>query len=57
MKTLDQNKDGILQASEIPERFRDRVLELLDQNGDDQIADKELEQGRRLIDRLTEQRK
>ena len=44
LKQMDVNSDGIIQGSEIPEQFRDRMLSNLDKNGDGNIDKAELMQ-------------
>ena len=42
LKALDKNKNGNLEADELPEQFRDRMLERLDRNSDSVISKEEL---------------
>ena len=37
MKLLDRNRDGKLQEQEVPERFRERLFDFLDSNGDGEL--------------------
>jgi mono/diheme cytochrome c family protein len=54
VRLLDRNRDGMLQKSELPAKFRDRLLDLMDSNNDDQIDKSEMESSRKEIDRLLE---
>jgi hypothetical protein len=55
-KLLDRNRDGSLQKSEIPAKFRDRLLDLMDNNNDEQIDKSEMESGRKEMERLLDRR-
>jgi hypothetical protein len=57
LKLLDRNKDGQLQSQEIPERFRERLLDFLDANGDETLDAQELKKGRESLDKLMDERK
>ena len=54
LKLLDRNRDGKLQKSEIPERQRDRLLDLMDSNNDDTIDQSEWDNGRKSIQKFLE---
>ncbi len=54
LKLLDRNRDGKLQKSEIPEKQRDRLLDLMDSNNDDIIDQSELDNGRKSIEKFLE---
>lgn len=54
LKLLDRNRDGILQKSEIPEKQRDRLLDLMDKNNDDAIDQTEWDNGRKAIEKFLE---
>ncbi len=54
LKVLDRNKDGKLQENEVPERFRERLLDFLDTNGDGELDKEELAAGRRSIEGIME---
>ncbi|MFO0942677.1 MAG: cytochrome c [Pirellulales bacterium] len=56
IRLLDRNSDSKLQANEIPERFRERLLEFLDSNGDDVLDESEIRAGRTAMQRLMEDR-
>ena len=56
VKLLDRNRDGRLQKSEIPAKFRDRLLDLMDSNNDEQIDKSEMESGRKEMERLLDRR-
>lgn len=56
LKLLDQNRDGVLEASEIPERLRTRLFEFLDENRDDRLDAKEIERGRKSIREILDDR-
>lgn len=52
LKLFDRNKDKRLDENEIPERFRERLLDFMDSNGDGVLDETELEKGRRSVERL-----
>jgi len=52
VKLLDRNRDGKLQKNEIPERMRDRLLDLMDVNNDETLDEVELENGRKSIEKF-----
>lgn len=52
LKMLDRNRDGKLQKSEIPEKQRDRLLDLMDTNNDDVIDQNELDNGKKSIEQF-----
>ena len=54
LKLLDRNQDGKLQKSEIPEKQRDRLLDLMDSNNDDTIDQSEWDNGRKSIRKFLE---
>ena len=56
MKLLDRNRDEKLQEKEVPERFRDRLFEFLDSNGDGELDKEELAAGRRSLDGIMERK-
>ncbi len=56
LKILDRNADGKLQSQEIPERFRDRLLDFLDENSDDVLDEGELAKGRKSLDRILDRK-
>lgn len=56
VKLLDRNRDGSLQKSEIPAKFRDRLLDLMDSNNDEQIDKSEMESSRKEMERLLDRR-
>ena len=43
LRALDHNRDGKLSENEIPQQFRDRILEAFDSNGDRDLDTNELE--------------
>jgi len=47
---MDRNRDGKLQKSEIPEKMRDRLLDLMDNNSDEVLGQAELDSGRKSIE-------
>lgn len=57
LKLLDRNRDGLLQAAEIPERFRERLLEFADRDNNDQLDAQELENSRQGIERFLKQQR
>lgn len=57
LKLLDRNRDGILQKSEIPEKQRDRLLDLMDKNNDDAIDQTEWDNGRKAIEMFLDVKK
>ncbi len=54
VKLLDRNRDGKLQKNEIPEKQRDRLLDLMDSNNDDTLDQSELDNGRKSIEKFLE---
>ena len=56
VKLLDRNRDGKLQEQEVPERFRERLFDFLDSNGDGELDTEELAAGRRSIDGIMERK-
>jgi hypothetical protein len=56
LKILDRNADGKLQSQEMPERFRDRLLDFLDENSDDVLDEGELAKGRKSLDRILDRK-
>ena len=56
VKLLDRNRDGRLQKSEIPAKFRDRLLDLMDSNNDEQIDKSEMESSRKEMERILDRR-
>lgn len=52
LKLLDRNRDGELESSEIPERFRDRLMDLVDRDGNERLDKNELEAFRKQIQEL-----
>ncbi len=54
LKLLDRNRDGKLQKTEIPEKQRDRLLDLMDSNNDDTLDQSELDIGRKSIEKFLE---
>ena len=50
LKLLDRNRDGKLQKHEIPEKQRDRLLDLMDSDNDETLDQTELENGRKSIE-------
>ena len=52
LRLFDRNRDGILQKNEIPEKQRERLLDLMDTNNDDAIDQSESENGRKSIERF-----
>ncbi|MFO0923216.1 MAG: hypothetical protein U0905_12085 [Pirellulales bacterium] len=55
-KLFDLNRDGVLEASEVPERLRTRLFEFLDENRDDRLDAKEIERGRKSIREVLDDR-
>ncbi len=49
---LDRNRDGKLQKSELPEKQRDRLLDLMDTNNDDTLDQSEVDNGRKSIEQF-----
>ena len=56
VKLFDRNRDGRLQEKEVPEKFRDRLFDFLDSNGDSELDPEELAAGRRSIDGIMERK-
>ena len=56
MRLLDRNRDGKLQEQEVPEKFRERLFDFLDSNGDSELDTEELAAGRRSIDGLLDRK-
>ncbi len=54
LRRMDTNKDGKLQTEEIPQRFRDRILEFMDRDGNGVLEEEELQQARDNFNRLTD---
>ena len=52
LKLLDRNQDGALDSDEIPEGIRDRLLDFLDEDGNDRLDARELEAGRRNMEEI-----
>lgn len=52
LRLLDRNRDGRLEKAEIPERVRDRLLDLVDRDGDEQLDAGELDAFRKQIQEL-----
>ncbi len=52
LKLMDRNRDGKLQKNEIPEKMRDRLLDLMDNNNDEMLDQAELESGRKSIEQF-----
>lgn len=50
LKLMDRNRDGKLQKNEIPEKMRDRLLDLMDNNSDEVLDQAELDSGRKSIE-------
>ncbi len=56
LRMLDRNSDKKLQLSEVPERFRDRLFEFFDNNGDEVLDEGEIQNGRQAIQRLLDEK-
>lgn len=56
LRMLDRNSDQKLQLSEVPERFRDRLFEFFDNNGDDVLEESEIQKGRQAIQKLLDEK-
>lgn len=56
LRMLDRNSDKKLQLSEVPERFRDRLFEFFDNNGDDVLEESEIQNGRQAIQKLLDEK-
>jgi mono/diheme cytochrome c family protein len=56
LKIFDRNKDGKLQSQELPDRFRDRLLDFLDENSDDTLDEAEIAKGRKSMDRILDRK-
>ncbi len=54
VRLLDRNRDGKLQEQEVPEKFRERLFDFLDTNGDGELNSDELAAGRRAVDGIME---
>ena len=52
LRLMDRNRDGKLQKNEIPEKMRDRLLDLMDNNNDDTLDQTELDNGRKSIEQF-----
>ncbi len=52
IRIFDRNRDGKLTGDEIPERYRERLLEFADRNGDGELEASELERSRQGISRF-----
>jgi hypothetical protein len=46
LRRLDRNRDGLLQADELPERFRDRAMEFFDRDANAEIDEEEMNKAR-----------
>ena len=53
-RMLDRNKDAKLQEDELPERSRERLLEFIDRNRDGEIDKAELDEGLKMLRRISE---
>ena len=56
IKILDRNRDGKLQETEVPERFRERLFDFIDSNGDGELDQEELAAGRRSVADIMERK-
>lgn len=54
LKLLDRNRDGKLQEGELPDKFRDRLMEFMDKNYDNELDAAELEEARDALQKLTD---
>jgi hypothetical protein len=52
LRLFDRNRDGKLQKSEIPEKQRERLLDIMDSNNDDQLDQNEIDEARKSIERF-----
>jgi hypothetical protein len=52
LRLFDRNGDGKLQKSEIPEKQRERLLDIMDSNNDDQLDPIEIDEARKSIERF-----